>query len=148
MGWKVLRGHWITHDLPDLHNDCRHPMLSADSRFSTVRNIHVHIWICCQKQVSQAGIIITSHSTLRDVITYPCLRYLLLATKSSNISRLMSSAWGIMREERHWWRHNGARISTADNLLWCWIRLSNTVSTRWFRPYWRDAWNFNAVETF
>ena len=30
------------------------------------------------------GKVITSHSKLRGVITYPCLRYLLLATKSSN----------------------------------------------------------------
>ena len=35
--------------------------------------------LCCQKQI------ITSHNKQRDVITYPCLRYLPLATKSSYV---------------------------------------------------------------
>ena len=42
------------------------------------------IWrLWCQKQVSQAGINIASHRILWDAITYPCMRYLLLAPKSS-----------------------------------------------------------------
>ena len=48
-------------------------------------DVTVMIWgILCQKQVSMTWI--TSRSVLRDVITYPCLRYLLLAQNSSYIS--------------------------------------------------------------
>ena len=66
-----------------------------------------HIWgLCCQKHVSQAGISnyipqstvgcnyfslfeipASGNILLWDVITYPCLRYLLLATKSTYVLR-------------------------------------------------------------
>ena len=46
------------------------------------------IWeLCRQKQVSPEVWLITSRSLLWDVITYPCLRYLHLATKSSDLPR-------------------------------------------------------------
>ena len=63
----------------------------------------------CQNQVSQAVIsnyIITSHSKLSDVITYPCLRYLLLATKSSYVN----IGWG-----------NGLVLATSHYLSQCWL---------------------------
>ena len=51
----------------------------------------------CQKQVSQAGInnCIPQYSGIRwDAITYPCLRYLILVTKSSFIVQyLRISCW-------------------------------------------------------
>ena len=45
------------------------------------------------------GQVITSHSELRDVITHPCLRYLLLAIKSSYfysqiLTNVLPEAWG------------------------------------------------------
>ena len=47
-----------------------------------VKENHSHIWrLWCQNHVSQAGI--SNYIPLCDVITYPCLRYLLLAPKSS-----------------------------------------------------------------
>ena len=56
------------------------------------------IWgLCCRKQVSQAGISNSICSLLWDEIAYPCLRYLLLATKSSNILCLQCNA----RYEKH-----------------------------------------------
>ena len=53
---------------------------------STTKLQHIPwgIWgLCCQKQVSHAGISNYIPQLLWDVITYPCMRYLLLATKSS-----------------------------------------------------------------
>ena len=55
--------------------------------------------LCCQKQV------ITSHNKQRDVITYPCLRYLPLATKSSYVK------WTVPN-------YNKTQQNTAKHGLW------------------------------
>ena len=60
------------------------PPDNASSLFMLHFHILLHICgLCCRNRYHRPGQVITSHSKLRDVITYPCLRYLLLATKSS-----------------------------------------------------------------
>ena len=55
------------------------------SLFDAASRTFMHIWgLWCQKHVSQAGI--SDYIPQWDVITYPCLRYLLLAPKSSYVN--------------------------------------------------------------
>ena len=59
-----------------------------------------HIWVLwCQEQVSQVGI--TPHSLLWDVITYPCLRYLL-----RHLSPHITGSWGNALHCTHHVYHN------------------------------------------
>ena len=66
------------------------------------------LWgLCRQKQASRVGISNYIRSLPRDVITYPCLRYLHLATKSSYIhnkldelrisASYLTTSWGICK---------------------------------------------------
>ena len=50
------------------------------------------------------GLVISFHSKLRDVIIYPCLRYLLLATKPS---------YNLMAD----WRHTVEDVFTQIELI-------------------------------
>ena len=63
------------------------------------------------------------------------------------ISRLTSSAWNIMRKERHWWRHNGDHDRHLLSLP-LWFDWATFVFIRWFRPDKRGIWDFEAVEIF
>ena len=67
-------------------------ILEFDQLFTEVRSreSYVQISISYEDFVARSrylnqGYVITSHGKMWDVITYPCLRYLLLATKSSYI---------------------------------------------------------------
>ena len=63
--------------------------LSIDNPWSTDDLFYWHIWgLCCQKQVYQAEI--SNYMPEWDVITYPYLRYLFLATKSTYIHDFFS----------------------------------------------------------
>ena len=58
------------------------------SQYQMCWRLHPWYWIyvdfVARSRYLKQGYVIASHSILRDAITYSCLRYLLLATKSSN----------------------------------------------------------------
>ena len=57
---------------------------NTDEIFILDQALPIEDYVASSRYLRQ-GWVITSYSKLRDVITYPCLRYLLLATKSSII---------------------------------------------------------------
>ena len=70
--------------LGNINNKHIAPRLDKQSLANVLlENTHAYLWLIHRSRYLRHGLVIASHSILWDVITYPCLRYLLLVPKSS-----------------------------------------------------------------
>ena len=68
----------------------------------------------CWSKYLGHGWVITSHSILWDVITYPCPRYLLLALKSSDVNWFMISFGNVAKTGK--WYQTGQKLQLCTRL--------------------------------
>ena len=115
---NVLEGIWIYYmQLRSTHAKCpHHYLLSLNIAYHPMLGADSRFWLANNREVY------------------------------TRISRLTSSAWNIMRKERHWWRHNGDHDRRPLSLpLRCdWA----TLYIRWFRLDKKGIWDFKAAGTF
>ena len=77
--YPISHSHWYTMSIV-----CNLENIRFYNGMTFSWTISINVDFVARSRYLGQGKAITSHSKLQNVITYPCLRYLLLATKSSN----------------------------------------------------------------